>query len=201
LEYIKPTFSSLVNWLKTCFMRSIIILSAISALLFLSCDFRNQSNLPSEVEGFSPIYASDASSFKQISAEPARTTVNGGKIYTVGNLLFQVEQDSGIHIINYANPSSPQKLGFIKSFLCKELAVRNGFIYTNNFSDLVVIDINNTNNIREVSRTAEVFPDLALQYPPKPGGVGRIYFECPDSKKGIVVGWKKQTIHNPKCFR
>jgi hypothetical protein len=56
------------------------------------------------------------STLKTVKAEQPRTTVNGGKIYTVGNLLFQVEQDSGIHIINYANPSSPQKLGFIKSF-------------------------------------------------------------------------------------
>ena len=124
-------------------------------------------------------------------------------MYTVGNYLFQVEQDSGIHVINYANPSSPQKLGFIKSFLCKELAVKNGFIYTNNFSDLVVIDINNISSVKEVSRTVDVFPDLGQQYPPK-GGVNefnRVYFECPDPKKGTVVAWKKETIHNPKCWR
>jgi hypothetical protein len=181
-------------------MRPIIIPAAIALFLLSSCDFKNTSNLPSQIEGYSPIYASNSSSFKQISAEPARATVNGGKIYTVGNLLFQVEQDSGLHIINYANPSNPQKLGFIRSFLCKELSVKNGFIYTNNFSDLVVIDINNPANIREVSRTPEVFPDLALQYPPKTG-FGQIYFECPESKKGIVIGWKKQIIHNPKCFR
>ena len=181
-------------------MRPIIILCVITSFILLSCDFRNTSHLPSQVEGYSPIYATDASSFKQISAEPARTTINGGKLYTVGNLLFQVEQDSGIHIINYANPASPQKLGFIKSYLCKELSVKNGFIYTNNFSDLVVIDINTPNNIREISRTPGVFPDLALQYPSK-AGFGQIYFECADPKKGVVIGWKKQTIYNPKCFR
>jgi hypothetical protein len=104
-----------------------------------------------------PIYSNDVSSLKVIKAEPARTTINGGKMYTTGNLLFQVEQDSGIHIINYANAASPQKLGFIRSFLCKELAVRNGFIYTNNLSDLVVIDINNPSDIREVGRTPDVF--------------------------------------------
>jgi len=181
-------------------MRSIISLTAIAIIIFSSCDYKNTSNLPSQVEGYSPAYAPDATTFKQITAEPARTTVNGGKIYTVGNLLFQVEQDSGIHIINYANPSSPQKLGFIRSFLCKELSVKNGFIYTNNLSDLVVIDINNPNNIREVGRTSGVFPDLALQYPPK-AGFAKVYFECPDPTKGIITGWKKQTIHNPKCWR
>lgn len=189
--------------LKTCFMRPIIFVFLTAALFISSCVSRNSGSLPSQVEGYYPIYAEDASVFKQIQAGPARTTINGGKIYTVGNLLFQVELDSGIHIINYANPSSPQKLGFIKSFLCKELAVKNGFIYTNNFSDLVVIDINNPGNIHEVSRTPDVFPDLGLQYPAKTAAnqFERIYFECPDPKKGAIVAWKQQTIYNPKCWR
>ena len=193
----------MVIGLKICFMRHIILVFLTATLIFSSCVSRNSGNLPSQAEGYSPIYAADASVFKQIQAEPARTTINGGKIYTVGNLLFQVEQDSGIHIINYSNPSSPQKLGFIKSFLCKELAVKNGFIYTNNFSDLVVIDINNPGNIHEVSRTPGVFPDLSLQYPSKTvaNQFERIYFECPDPKKGVIVAWEKQTINNPKCWR
>ena len=173
------------------------------ALLFTACDPNRFSSLPESVEGYSPVYSTNAASLKAIKAEPARATINGGKIYTVGNLLFQVELDSGIHIINYANPSSPQKLGFIKSFLCKELSVKNGFIYTNNLSDLVVIDINNPNDIKEVGRIPEVFLDLSSQYPPKnPGNpFARVYFECPDSKKGTVIAWKKQTITKPKCWR
>jgi len=172
-------------------------------LLLTACDPDRFSSLPPSAEGYVPIYSNDVSSLKAIKAEPARTTVNGGKIYTVGNLLFQVELDSGIHIINYANPSSPQKLGFIKSFLCKELTAKNGFIYTNNLSDLVVIDINNPNDIKEVGRTPDVFPDLASQYPPKSSTnqFERVYFECPDAKKGTVVAWKKQTINKPKCWR
>ena len=171
-------------------------------LLFTACDPDRFSSTAASAEGYSPIYSTDVASLKTIKAEPARTTINGGKIYTVGNLLFQVELDSGIHIINYANPASPQKLGFIKSFLCKELTVKNGFIYTNNLSDLVVIDINNPSNIREVGRTPDVFPDLASQYPPKnPNQWERVYFECPDAKKGTVVAWKKQTINKPKCWR
>ena len=173
-----------------------------SLQLFTACDPGRYSSIPENVEGYSPVYSTDIASLKAIKAEPARTTVNGGKIYTVGNLLFQVELDSGIHIINYANPVSPRKLGFIKSLLCKELAVKNGLIYTNNLSDMVVIDINNPADIKEVGRTTAVFPDLASQYPPKTSNqFERVYFECPDPKKGTVVAWKKQTINNPKCWR
>ena len=168
-------------------------------ILFSACT--TYDTIPSSVEGYAPVYSQDVSTLKTIKAEPPRTTVNGGKIYTVGNLLFQVELDSGIHIINYTNPSSPVKLGFVKSFLCKEITVKNGFIYTNNLSDLVVIDINNPADIKEAGRTPNVFPDLASQYPPKNSNNQRVYFECPDPKKGAVIAWKIQTINNPKCWR
>ena len=181
-------------------MRKNLVFFLSIPILFLACT--SHETIPSSIEGYVPVYNQDVSTLKTIKAEPARATVNGGKIYTVGTLLFQVEQDSGIHVINYANPSSPQKLGFIRSLMCKELAVKNGFIYTNNLSDLVVIEINSISNVREVGRTPGVFPDLSLQYPSKaPNQFGRLYFECPDPQKGIIVGWKKQTINKPKCWR
>ena len=183
-------------------MRKNLSFPLLISLLFSAC-ISHENTAPSSIEGYAPVYSQDVSILKTIKAELPRITVNGGKIYTVGNLLFQVEQDSGIHIINYANPSSPKKLGFVKSFLCKEITVKNGFIYTNNLNDLVVIDINDPADVKEVGRTPNVFPDLASQYPPKNSinQFNRIYFECPDPKKGAVIAWKKQTINNPKCWR
>ena len=183
---------------KTSFMRSNTLLIISISLLLFSC---SPAATKETREAWVPIYTSNVAAIKAITAGPARPTVNAGKIYTVGNLIYQVEQDSGIHVINYSNPSAPQKLGFIRSFLCKEVSVRNGLIYTNNFSDLVVIDVSNINNVREVARTAEVFPDLALQYPAKPDRFTTVYFECPDPKKGIIIGWEKKTIYDPKCWR
>ena len=183
-------------------MRNKIFFLFLLPLFFLSCDpDRFSGSTPAETEGYVPVYSNDFSDARQIRSQVAKPTVNGGKIYTVGNLLFQVEQDSGIHVINYADPHNPQKLGFIRSFLCKEVSVKNGFIYTNNLSDLVVIDISDPSNVHEVSRVANVFPDLALQFPSKENFAGTIYFECPDPSKGLIVGWRKQIIKNPKCWR
>jgi len=172
----------------------------IGIVLFLSACTESGKDIPNEVQGYVPVY-STTSTYKTITIGAPRPTIRGGKIYTVGNLLFQVETDSGIHVINYANPANPQKLGFIRSVLCKELSVKDGYIYTNNLSDLVVIDINNLNNVHEVGRVASVFPDLALQYPSKTNSWERIYFECPDPAKGVITGWQLQTIKNPKCWR
>lgn len=168
-------------------------------VFYFSCD--PVSNHTEKIDGFAPVYETDVLNIKTVVAEPARPMKRGGKIYTVANILFQVEQDSGIHIIDYGNPSNPVKLGFIKSFLCKEVTVKNGHIYTNNMSDLVVIDITNINNVREISRVKNVFPDLALQYPEKPAMAGRVYFECPDPSKGLIVAWTSKTLNNPKCWR
>ena len=175
-------------------LNSLLILSV--CLVFFSCD-RTPGSKPEMREAWVPVYTNNTAAIKTISYGPARSTVNAGKIYTLGNRIYQVEQDSGIHIIDYTNPSSPQKLGFIRSFLCKEVSVKNGLVYTNNFSDLVVIDASNLAAVREVARTPEVFPDLALQYP----NYTSVYFECPDPKKGIVIRWEKKTIDNAKCRR
>jgi len=165
-----------------------------------SCDPARDNVPPPGAKMYVPIY-SNSSDLKKVTAGSPRTTIKGGKIYTTGKLLFQVESDSGIHVINYADPAHPQKLGFIRSFLCKEVSVKDGFVYTNNFSDLVVIDISDMSHVHEVSRVEGVFPDLALQYPPKSTDFSTVYFECPDPSKGIITGWKEQTIKNPKCSR
>lgn len=148
-----------------------------------------------------PVYSSNSAALKTISGTAARPTVKAGKMYVLGNLIYQVEQDSGIHIIDFSNAASPRKLGFIRSFMCKEVSVKNGLIYTNNFSDLVVIDATNPASVREVARTPEVFPDLALQYPPKPDPQTTVVFECPDPKMGIVTGWELKMTDNAKCRR
>lgn len=169
--------------------------------LYYSCN-SNSDSPPSQIEGYVPIYTTNVAAVKVISATGPRSIVNGGKLYTTGNLLFQVELDSGIHIINYADPRNPRKLAFIRSFLCKEVTEKGGFLYTNNMADLVVIDIRNLNDIKLVARTENVFPDLQYQTPPKNSqSQAYTWFECPDQSKGIVIGWKEQTLTNPRCYK
>lgn len=175
----------------------------LACVYLASCYQIDNNGIPDKAEGYVPVYSKNRTSLEQVSATAPRSIINGGKIYTTGNLLFQVEQDSGIHVIDYTDPARPQKIKFIRSFLCKEVSVKNGFIYTNNLDDLVVIDIHDLNNIRLVSRTTGVFPDLLTQSPPRSvsSSYQRIYFECPDASRGVVIGWKKQTINKPKCWK
>ena len=173
-------------------MKKEVIVIIASIVSMTAC----KNNEVGNVDGYVPVYA-NAADAKQVVLQSPQPIVNGGKIATLGNFVFQVETDKGIHIIDYSNPAVPVKRGFIKNALCRELAIKGSSIYTNNLSDLVVIDISNANAVTVTSRINNAFPDLALQFPPFTG----CYFECADPAKGLVIQWNKQKVNNPKCRR
>ncbi len=153
---------------------------------------------PGLVDGWVPVYMPGAEAQKISSGGP-QSFVNGGKIATQGNMLYQVEQDKGIHLISISNPALPVKMGFISIPLCRELTLKGNYLYTNNMADLVVLDVSNPAAATVSSRISNAFPDLGIQFPPDAGP--GTYFECTDAAKGVVTGWELKKINNPKCRR
>lgn len=148
-----------------------------------------------EVQGYKPTYAPDFD--LSIEMLPPQDIKTPGQIYVIGDILLMNDRLSGVHIIDNSDPSSPQKIGFLKVEGSLNMAVRNGILYINQYADLVAIDVSNTADIREVDREVGI---LAVSggnlVPPEQG----VYFECIDESKGKVVGWEYTTIMNPKCY-
>jgi len=165
-----------------------IILSAMA--LFSACD---QDNAPKEVEGWVPVYESGASA-AEIRAEEPRAIVKGGKIYAMNTMLYQVEDGAGIHVLNLSDPAHPEKVAFITIEGAHEISIKEHYLYSNNYNDLVVLDIENINEVRLVKRMKNMFRFTNSALPPERG-----YFECVDPDKGAVIDWKKTTIYSPKC--
>jgi LVIVD repeat len=179
--------------MKTVYMKNKIVAPLI-IWFFISCNGK-----PAElgqVDAYVPVYSSktEAEKITQLTPQPI---VNGGKIATLGNYVFQVEDNKGIHVIDYSNPSSPVKKAFVQIALCHELTLKGNYLYTNNMADLVVLDISNLTAIKLTSRISNAFPDLEIQYPPATG----VYFECPDANRGLVTAWELKKVTNPKCRR
>jgi hypothetical protein len=170
------------------------LLMAVLSIGLWSCT--KETNGPGMVDALVPVYGNQAE-LKTITQQAAQPISIGGKIATIGNYLFQVEDGSGIHVINIANPAAPQKLSFIKIPLCNEVTLRDNLVYTNNMDDLVVLDISNISNITVIARIENAFPNLLAQHPSQTG----IYFECPDNSKGLVIGWELKKVNNPTCKR
>ena len=166
-------------------------------LIIVLVAFASCTNKPIEigtVDAYVPIYES-AAAIKTITQTSAQPIINGGKIATKGNLIFQVETGRGLHIIDYSNPAAPVKKSFIRNLTCQELTIKGNYLYTNNGNDLVVLDITDINNVKLGTRLADAFPNLIVDVPP----ARNVYFVCPDDKKGMVTGWELKKVDNPKC--
>jgi hypothetical protein len=148
---------------------------------------------PSSVVGWKPIYEDDAHARPIKFAEP-RATQKGGKIYVMGTTLYQVESGKGIHVLSFNNPSNPQKLAFIEVPGAQEISIKGSYLYTNNYNDLVVLDIAELTDVKVIKRMKDLFTFTTMDTPPLPG-----YFECVDPSKGRVVDWEQTTIYSPKC--
>lgn len=147
---------------------------------------------------FAPVYAAvrwDA----PVEMMPVKPTATAGKIYAYRNYAFQIDQYTGIHIIDNANTAQAKKIGFLQIPFCTEMAIRNNYLYTNHNNDIVVFDISKPASPQLVNRLKEAFPAASnlQEHPP----FSSVYFECPDPAKGMVVDWVQKAVESPNCRR
>ena len=161
---------------------------------FIICSCENKEDFI--VKGYKPIYI-DKANIHNISISAPVPMVDPGKIYLYGNYVFINERGRGVHVVNNINPMSPQKVSFINIPGNYDIAIKNNFLYADNASDLVTINISNITNIQVISRIPNVYEEKRQMYPDFAGG----YFECVDTTKGFVIGWYEDDLVNPKCRR
>lgn len=161
--------------------------SILITILILFCTSCYQYEIPSQEDVWVPIYG-DANEINEIKLLAPKNTINGGKIYAWNNYFFQLEPLKGIHVFE-RKATSAAKIHFIQVLGAQEISIKDGFLYTNNYKDLVTININDWNNLTVSSRLENAFSIGNLLLPPTPG-----YFQCVDTSKGTVIGWELQ--HN-----
>ena len=116
---------------------------------------------------------------KSVKIEAPREIEEAGKIYVYGDMLLVNEKRKGIHLINNSDKQNPKNRAFLKIHGNLDIAVKDGYIMADSLMDLVVIDINDMDNIREVNRTKGIFPYTPQYY----------YNECNfDLEKGLLTG-------------
>lgn len=145
--------------------------------------------------GYRPVYKS-AEEASKIDVSAAQALKEPGKIYTYGNYLFINELGKGVHIVDNRNPRKPENLSFVSISGNYDMAVKENWLYADNHSNLLVIDISDPKAPKVVKTIPNAVP--VRTYPPLQG----VYFECADPEKGIVVDWEKVSMDKqPKCYR
>lgn len=145
-------------------------------------------------EAYVPIYGSIAES-QSITISDSKPIRNPGKIFTYNDLLIVNILGEGFHVIDNSYPASPQNLFFINVPGNHDVAIKDGVIYANNYSDIIAFTINQDQELNILKRLDNAMHNGLI--PPESG----VYFECVDPEKGVVIGWEKREVEDPKCFK
>src|SRR5438045_7349747 len=88
-----------------------------------------------------PEFISRDSLRRSIALLPARPVVHPGKTIVIGNYLYINEPYSAFHIFDNYLPSVPRNIGFLADPGGLDGSASQGFLFVNNSSHLVVLDV------------------------------------------------------------
>lgn len=160
-----------------------IVILILSIIFCVSCDSDEYEIVTVATPELMSLTAFRSSS----DIKPPKQIDESGKIYSYNNYVFVNDVDAGIHIIDNLNPESPSKIAFINIIANKDMEIKGDYLYADSLMDLLVFDISDKNNIREVARLENVFPSY-IQTP----FVENLVFDFGDrgyQSDKIIIGW------------
>ena len=177
-----------------------LLLAVCMTLLLTGCwNLNNRSGLDEplrKVWGYKPLYSSDTNLLKVTTIAP-QPIKEAGKIFVMGNIIFQNEQGKGIHVLDKSNPAAIVNKGFIQIRGNTEVTLKGAFLYANSFSDLLIIDLSNWQAPVQVKKIKNAFlvgsnQAANLYLPPPQHGT---FYECVDNLGGVQTGWVQDSIY------
>ncbi len=165
-------------------------LSQLTFLFLLICSISFTGCLKDECAGtttfiqWNPVYKSLEEIRADIAIESARTLETPGKLYFYGDYVLINERNEGIHIIDNSDSANPQNISFIAIPGNVDMAVKDGFLYADNYIDLLTINISDPTTPQLVKRTEDVFPPVGI-----------------DPELGILIDYEEtETTVEIACF-
>jgi hypothetical protein len=90
---------------------------------------------------YTPIVEKMQTVLQQVKITTATAVKNAGKMVLLGNTIYLVENEKGVHIINNSNPKNPAVTGFIQIPGCVDIAIKGTTMYADCYTDLIAIDL------------------------------------------------------------
>ncbi len=132
-------------------------LALIAAAALLPGCLRDSCTSTQTYVRFDPVYKTPDQIRVGIKAEAPRTMRKPGKMYLIGSYLLVNELHEGIHVIDNSDPAAPKPVAFWSIPGNVDMAVRNHYLYADQYVDLLSIDINDIQNPQLVCRSQDVF--------------------------------------------
>lgn len=162
----------------------IIILTGLCTLI-QSCSLDSESQYQDYLVA-RPLTMSKEDFRSEPQIIPPQPIEKSGKLYAYGNYIFVNEPYKGIHIIDNSNPKVPLKTGFIKIPGNMDVSIKDNYLYADSLQDLIVMDISNLTDIKQVGRLENVLQDN-LAWPFEAEIVDTSEW---NSESEILIGWE-----------
>lgn len=153
-------FSSLI---QKKMKNSYIIPFALLAILIFSLSSCIEDSCEREVTytQLVPVYLKATEIHRiQVGNEAPRDLCEPGKIYYYNDYLFINEGREGVHVIDNSDRSNPINRTFISIPGSEDIAIKDGRLLANCYTDLLSIDIDDIYNVKLLTRTENVFPPI-----------------------------------------
>jgi hypothetical protein len=136
----------------------LLTLTSLFSIALLSGCLRDECTSVRTYIRFDPIYKAVSEIRTDITSESPRTLHTPGKIYTFDNYLFINEKQQGIHVFDNSDPVNPKPIAFWNIPGNVDMAIRDHYLYVDQYVDLLTIDIQNISSPQVVCRAENVFP-------------------------------------------
>ncbi len=136
-------------------------------LLFLCCACFNSCLKDVKLQKYTyytPVFDLKSEVRAAIKGSAPQSISLPGKIYVQGNYIFINELGKGIHIVDYSQPSAPQNVSFIPIPGNENLTIQGNYLYADEYSDLLTIDIENPLEAKLVNVSLNAFTNIYYSY-------------------------------------
>jgi hypothetical protein len=133
-----------------------LILLCLSAFILSSC-LKDSCKDELTYYRYDAVYVTPDEYRVPVTIDNPRELKNPGKIYFYNDFILINEIREGLHIIDNTDPAQPVNRAFISILGNIDMAVADGVLYADAYTDLVSLNVVNINNITELNRRHDVF--------------------------------------------
>lgn len=175
---------------------TIQLFGLLCIMLLCACDDEIRE-LPDESQCMRPVYSQN-DDWKEVAVEETRQAMRLGEEIINANVAYREDRQFGIHVTDVSDPLLPRPMAFIKVPGLHTFDIRGDSLFAGNFVDAVVFDVSDAQNITLLGRVANTYSNDGLaQIPLDYSG----FLECPDESNGEIIGWYRDEIDNPQCWK
>ncbi|MFN4006465.1 MAG: LVIVD repeat-containing protein [Chitinophagaceae bacterium] len=149
----------------------------LSLLVLILCGMSCTKDTVTERYTFyKPVYATRDQVRNSIGTQNPRAFEATSKLVYWNDMIFLVENDKGVHVIDYTNSNNPVNRSFIYIPGCRDIAIHQATLYADCYTDLVAMDISNPTQATLKSFVRGAFPH-------------RIYNNTYFDTSNIIIDW------------